>query len=144
MSLGYYNILINLIKLYFFMYQQLHVFSLFIFSFFSQAALHRCVSKIFTKVCLEFPSSSSFCSCWVDSSTHLLYIIHGPISAALVVSSMWKIKMYIYALSGLGLGLGFGTLVRTSMKSLWNNLEVTSAGWRLAVFGLISDSRHLY
>lgn len=27
-----------------------------------------------------------FFSCWISSDTHLLYIIHGPICAALLVS----------------------------------------------------------
>lgn len=28
----------------------------------------------------------AFSSCWISSDTHLLYIIHGPICAALLVS----------------------------------------------------------
>lgn len=44
-----------------------------------------CVSEIFMKACSEF-HSASFCRCWMDTHTHLLYIVHGPISAALVVS----------------------------------------------------------
>lgn len=30
--------------------------------------------------------SFSFCSCWMSVETHLLYAVHGPIVAALLVS----------------------------------------------------------
>lgn len=71
----------------------------------------------------------------MDTHTHLLYIVHGPISAALVVSSVLKMKTYIWH---------FVSPPDCPLKRCKNVLNVPAAGWRLAAFGLISDFRQLY
>lgn len=45
-----------------------------------------------------------FSSCWISSDTHLLYIIHGPICAALLVGIFKIIIWFSYLFSGCSSG----------------------------------------
>lgn len=38
----------------------------------------------------------SFCSCWMSVETHLLYAVHGPIMAALLVSLLIQCSREIF------------------------------------------------
>lgn len=51
---------------------------------------------LFIHSALKWWSDLRFHSCWVSSDTSLLYIIHGPICAALVVRTelLWEIQTY--------------------------------------------------
>lgn len=71
------------------------LFFLFYFIFLRNLALFNCVTHFESIInsMVYFPSS-----CWMSVDTHLLYIVHGPVMAALLVRMLFAISRLILIL----------------------------------------------